>query len=366
MLKYKLWLHGIEGIGAVAIRKIMDTGATPADLFQFRDQTIENMSFLTTLQRQKLIEAKKIDPDSCLEALQKSGMHFVTWDEAVYPARLLQLKDAPYGLYYLGNLPQNDTPLVGIVGARNCTPYGKHAAEDLSEVLTAHGIGIVSGMARGIDGFAHQGALRAGGNSYAFLGCGADVCYPRENRNIYEKLQQNGGIISEYPPGTQPLGQHFPMRNRLISGISDALLVIEARQKSGSLITVDFALEQGKEVFVLPGPVDSDLSKGPNLLIRQGASIICGVTELLEDLQSIGITIAEKPEIAPQKVKNQEKYNLENEELIVYSEITLRPKSVEMIEKSTGLAIERIRAALVELTLSGRIEEMGVGQYIRK
>lgn len=188
-----------------------------------------------------------------------------------YPRRLKDLPGMPERLYVSGELPRDELPSLAIVGARNCSAYGKNMAYEYARVLQKAGVQIISGMARGVDGAAHAGALADGGKSYAVLGCGVDICYPSSNRTIYEKMKLQGGIISEYEPGSDPLAWHFPMRNRLISGLADGVLVIEAKKKSGSLITADQALEQGKAVFALPGRVGDLLSEGCNRLIYQGA-----------------------------------------------------------------------------------------------
>lgn len=188
-----------------------------------------------------------------------------------YPRRLKNLEGMPEKLYVSGELPGDHLPSIAIVGARNCSTYGKNMAFEYARILRQEGIQIISGMARGIDGAAHAGALAGGGKSYAVLGCGVDICYPSSNRRIYEEMKLRGGLLSEYEPGSEPLAWHFPLRNRLISGLADAVLVIEAKDKSGSLITADQALEQGRTVFALPGRVGDLLSVGCNRLIYQGA-----------------------------------------------------------------------------------------------
>ena len=203
-----------------------------------------------------------------------------------YPERLKELPFMPKVLYYRGELP-DDGPAAAIVGARRCTPYGRHQAAYFAQVLAANGVRIISGMALGIDEAAQRAALEAGGLSFAVLGSGADICYPPSNRDLYDKLLKQGGILSEFEPGEKPLPWHFPVRNRVISGLSDVVIVIEARPDSGSLITADLALEQGRSVYALPGRVTDAYSEGCNALIAQGASAALSPQMILDELKSL-------------------------------------------------------------------------------
>ncbi len=204
-----------------------------------------------------------------------------------YPERLREIPRPPKGLYILGELPDERMPTVAVIGARDCSEYGRHVASVLGAALGRSGVQVVSGMARGIDGIGQEAALDAGGKAYAVLGSGVDVCYPAQNRPLYEKLRTGGGILSEYPPGTPPLPGYFPARNRIVSGLADAVVVVEAREKSGTLITVDMALEQGREVYVVPGRVTDPLSKGCNRLMKLGAGILLNTEELVEEVRGI-------------------------------------------------------------------------------
>ena len=216
---------------------------------------------------------------------------------------------------------------------------------------------IISGMARGIDGAAHRGALNVSGRTFAVLGCGVNICYPKEHRGLYQDIQKNGGILSEYPPGMPPLANHFPARNRIISGLSDVILIMEAKQKSGSLITADMALEQGKDIYALPGPINSELSKGCNALIKQGAGILLGVEDILEEL-SIKIG---KNSLNCQKNKKI----LESKDKIVYSKLGLFPMGREELLQSTGFAPQELAGILLSLELGGHIKEISKNYYIR-
>lgn len=204
------------------------------------------------------------------ELIKRDILHITKKDEG-YPMHLKELSGSPAELYYIGSLPDDNIPSVAIIGARNCSGYGRQMAREFAREIAAAGIQVISGMARGIDGMAQQAAVSVGGKSYAVLGCGVDICYPKENKELYVKLMDSGGIISEYPPGIPARAEHFPLRNRIISGLADALLVIEARERSGTLITANMALEQGREIYALPGRVTDSLSYGCNRLIYDGA-----------------------------------------------------------------------------------------------
>lgn len=230
----------------------------------------------------QLMDARKREPDRILEELCKNKISFSCILEKEFPVRLRTIPDPPFGIYYKGSLPADGEPAAGVIGARLASGYGKEQARRFAWRLGKEAVSIVSGMARGIDGIAQTAALDAGGKSFAVLGCGVDICYPKENRDLYDRLLEHGGIISEYPPGTPPESKLFPPRNRIISGLSDLVLVIEARKKSGTLITVDMALEQGKEVYALPGRVSDSLSDGCNRLIRQGAGAATCPEDILE------------------------------------------------------------------------------------
>ena len=242
---------------------------------------------------QLLLRARKKDPSEIEENLFHAGIGFSCILEESFPDRLRTIPDPPFGLYWRGELPESGStgPCAAVIGARLASGYGRAQARRFGRGLAQRGITVISGMARGIDGIAQSAALEAGGKSYAVLGCGVDLCYPEENRRLYELLLQRGGLVSEYPPGTPPDARNFPQRNRIISGLSDLVLVIEARRRSGTLITVDMALEQGREVFAVPGRVSDALSDGCNCLIRQGA----GAATCPKDIAEFFFGVEESP-----------------------------------------------------------------------
>lgn len=285
---------------------------------------------------------------------QRDGIQYIQQNHAAYPQKLLCYKGMPKGLYVLGKLPDKTRKSVAIVGARRSSAYGNQIAKSFAKELAGAGVQIISGMAWGIDGKAHEGALEGGGDTYAVLGCGVDICYPSGHRKIYEAMIQRGGILSEQPPGMPPIAGHFPARNRIISGLSDLVLVVEAKERSGSLITADLALEQGKDVFAVPGRIGDEMSKGCLNLIKQGAGLADSPLVLLE---ALGI----KRNVSEKSVK----IVLEKNEDIVYSWIRLQPVSLEELVKKTGFCSREVLFALVGLELKGCIREMQKNQYVR-
>lgn len=285
---------------------------------------------------------------------------FCKTQDPEYPERLRQLENVPGQLYGYGRLPSDDLPSLAVVGARNCSVYGKNMAYEFSRVLGGMGIQIVSGMAVGVDSAAHEGALAAGAGTFAVLGCGADVCYPASGRRLYERLKREGGVWSEFPWGDKPLSWHFPKRNGLISGLSDAVLVVEARQKSGSLITVDRALEQGRTVFAVPGRVGDPLSEGCHRLIAQGAVIAWSPEAILEEMG----WSRENPKKTAAKGENPG-LGLATADKLVYSCLDLDPKTLGQIQQETGLSMGELAGALLHLQLAGAAKEVWKNSYVR-
>lgn len=288
--------------------------------------------------------------------LRQKGIRFVSREHPDFPGRLLDIPDSPGGLFVKGRLP-GEGAAVALVGARDCSAYGRNTALWFGRELAASGVQIISGMARGIDGQGQRGALQGGGETFAVLGSGVDVCYPVQNRELYLRLEKEGGLLSESPPGTPPLKHLFPLRNRLISGLSDAVLVIEAREKSGSLITADFALEQGKDVYAVPGRLQEALSGGCHNLIRQGAGLAVSPKQLLEDLQLF-------PENRSLK-KEKSKMALESSENLVYSCLSLQAVNLDAVCSETQLPPQEVSGILTRLVLKGYVREIYKNYYTR-
>lgn len=271
-----------------------------------------------------------------------------------FPERLREIPESPGCIYLKGRLPDPVEMTVGIIGARDGTEYGKMVARTLAKELSEYGISIISGMAYGIDTAAHEGALLGGGKTYAVLGCGVDICYPAINKKIYSKIQEEGGIISEYPEGSPPLPHHFVARNRLIAGLSDILIVVEAKERSGTFITVDRALEQGKQVFVVPGRITDPLSRGCNKLLMEGASLCLSK----EDILSCFSIEAGKD--------NEKKPNLKGEEKRIYNALDLEGKHIDALYKELEIPLQSLYSVLVKMEIEGYCECFSSSYYRKK
>ncbi len=292
-------------------------------------------------------------------------IRYITGFEKEFPNKLKGIKGAPAGIYVRGRLPDENKKSVAIVGSRQCSMYGAKVAEYFAAALAANGVQIISGMARGIDGISQKAALSAGGNTFAVLGCGADVIYPESNQDLYEEILSNGGIISEQPPGTAPLGKYFAERNRIISALCDVLLVVEARIKSGTGITVRYALEQGRDVFVIPGRINDPMSAGTNKLISEGALVALNPDCILRELL--------KSETQPKKIsktvggkKQSVNVKLSGNEKTIYSLLDMYPKKTDEFMAQSGLDLKSVHDAILQLRLKGLAEECGKNNYIRK
>lgn len=285
MLPYYYWLCRVGDIGIKHYVKMQSYFSSPRDLFEASVSKLNESKVFTETQKARILEARKnYDVKNEYLKLAEKGIRIIVRESGEYPERLKEIPNSPIALFIKGNFPQKEVPLVSIIGARECSFYGMQVATRLGELFAENGICVVSGMARGIDSIAQESCVRAGGSSIAVLGGGVDVIYPKESASLYNTLSKRGAIISEYPPGTEPQKPFFALRNRIISGISDVVCVIEAREKSGTMITVDAALEQGREVYALPGKITDVTSRGCNELIRQGAGVISNLESFVSDI----------------------------------------------------------------------------------
>lgn len=313
----------------------------------------ELKQLLSDKKADKIIQARNNwDVEEEYNKLKKSGISFICIKHPFYPEKLAEIEDAPFSLYFYGRLPEKAAPSVAVIGARQCSEYGRYMAGLCGEELAREGVEVISGMARGIDGIGQNAALRAGGRAYAVLGCGVDICYPMENRHIYEQMKSRGGILSEYLPGVQPKPQLFPPRNRIISGLSDVVVIIEAKEKSGTLITADMALEQGKEVYVLPGRTTDCLSEGCNRLIKQGAGIMLSIQEMLEET---GLCRRER---------KQKKGMVKKEEGLLCC-LDFYAKSIERLQEESGMEYRELLCGLMRLCMEGKARQVSSGYYER-
>lgn len=282
---------------------------------------------------------------------------YITPFDEEYPDKLRNIDNSPEGIYIKGSLPNKDAPCVAIVGSRVCSEYGKAMAKEFAKELAKNNVSIISGMARGIDGIAQEAAINAGGKSYGILGCGIDVVYPISNKRLYERVVEKGGLITEYPPGREPLPHQFPQRNRIISALSDIVLVIEAKKRSGTSITVSRALEQGKDIFAVPGRLYDACSEGCNELISQGAGIAISPDIILK---ALGVDSNRQDSNAfrvPKLTKNEKK---------VLSVISFSPVSIDYIQNTTEISLQELFEILFNLQLKEIIIDLGQGNYIKK
>ena len=354
------FLSGVQGLGSVSILKLYNQFKDLRKIMSLSPRELTDTSKLSDTQAMNLVnEYSKINSRyEEYEMLLKSNIKYICYEDDIYPSRLRNISDPPAVLFVLGELPPENIPAVSIVGARAATSYGLSVAEYFGEVLAEQGIGIISGLAHGIDEAAHRGALNCRtGKTYAVLGGGVNIVYPRENIYLYYKIIENecGGIISEMLPGTNALSRNFPMRNRIISGLSDLVIIVEAREKSGSLITADLALEQGKDIMAIPGRITDPMSKGCNMLINAGARMANSPDDVMEILN---MTIHHKVS-SPAK-----KYNsLAKNEKIVYSTLDSSPKHLEEIVYQTGLPLTEVISILVELEIKGFASQISSNYY---
>ncbi|MGD0152194.1 MAG: DNA-processing protein DprA [Thermacetogeniaceae bacterium] len=291
---------------------------------------------------------KYADPVKTYEDLAASGVGVVMLGDPEYPQGLAEIADPPAMLYVKGKLPAPALPLLAVVGARQATPYGMAMARELAQGLAEHGWGVVSGMARGVDTAAHAGALAGNGYTLAVFGCGVNVCYPRENERLRDRIQTQGGLVSEFPPSASPIARNFPIRNRIISGCSLGVLVVEAGIKSGALITAYMALEQSRDVFAVPGSVTSDRSRGTNGLIKQGAKLVETIEDVLVEypyLQTVKQGRRDAQEKPPEK--------LSGDEGVVLRKLSLDPVHIDQLAESTGLTVSIVGGLLTMLEIKG-------------
>lgn len=285
-MEYWIWLSRIEGISNKILVELLNKYKSPEVLWNKTKEELIEIG-VKEIYAEKIIDnSYRKNLDKYLKYMEKNNIEIISLYDTYYPDKLKVIYDSPIVLYVKGNKKILNNKSVAIIGCRLPTTYGKNIAKNMSYNLSANNINIISGLARGIDTCSHIGCLKANGKTIAVVGCGLDRVYPEENKLLFENIIKSGGaIVSEYVIGTKPLAKNFPRRNRIISGLSNGVIVIEAKEKSGTLITADFALEQGKEVYAVPGNITSINSYGTNELIKQGAKVATNVQDILEDLK---------------------------------------------------------------------------------
>lgn len=357
-MKYKYWISNIDGIGNQKLKLIYDNNILPSEIYEEPQILKDRIYGISDNDIDIITKSKALwNVDEKWGEFHEKSINFVAIDMPEYPDKLRNIHNPPYCLYYIGKLPEKNRKSVGIVGARGRSCYGSEVARKISGELAKYNIDIISGMAKGIDADSHVGALDVHGDTYAVLGCGVDICYPASNKYIYNRIMDCGGIISEYPPQSAPKQQHFPARNRIISGLSDYIVVIEAREKSGSLITADYAMEQGKDVYAVPGRITDSLSGGCNKLIKQGAGVINNIEEFIKD-------IIEEDDFHYSQIDFR-KNLLEKDELLVYSLLDFRAIGLSELMDKLPMELYEIINIMDRLCNKGFVREAYPNFYIR-
>ncbi len=352
--EYNVWACTIPGIGNETIKKIGTVVENGEDLY-FNTKEVLKVPGITGEQYETIEHSKKkFQPEKWEERLLQTGVMHCTFFSPEYPDSLRYILNPPRILYYKGRLPDPTHKKMAVIGARDCSPYGRQMAWKMAKEAALLGVEVISGLARGIDSYGHRGALDAGGITHGILGNGPDVIYPKENKDIYGEILKKGSVISEYYPGTPSLAKHFPMRNRMISGLSDLILVVEAKKKSGSLITVSYALEQGKEVAAIPGRIQDLLSGGCNELIRQGATMISDEKDLFD---ALGMSFKKRVKIRKETLTPEERNVFENLGTEMVNVTALK----ERLDPS--LPMSHLMKILVSLEKKEMIQEVGRGYY---
>ncbi len=356
--KLKFWIgfNRTQGIGPVRLRALLDRfgdierawNATPAEL---RSCGLDRKSVAALLENRR-----SLDLDRAVARVERGGIQVLTWGDSEYPDRLREIPAPPPVLYVKGRYVEADRWAVALVGTRQPTPYGRAVAQELGASLATAGVTVISGLARGVDGLAHGAALDSGGRTIAVFGSGLDRVYPPEHRRLADAIGQAGVLMSDYPLGTAPEPGNFPPRNRIISGLSLAVVVIEAGERSGALITAGFAADQGRETFALPGPITSPASAGTNRLIRDGATPLLSVDDVLE---SLDLEVAARRE-AMRKALPQDPV-----ERSVLGALSAHPTHVDEIRAELSLPAAKVAASLALLELKGLAMSVGGMRYVR-
>jgi len=387
MLKFWLWLTNVPGLTNQTRLALLRHFGTPEDIF-YADPGEILLTEGITREQAALLENHKLDTaERILADCQRLDHHILTIQDAAYPNRLKNIYDPPCLLYWKGRMPAFDEEAaVAVVGTRSCTPYGVSCAEKLGYGLTHGGGLVVSGLAKGVDAAATRGALRAGGMTAAVVGGGLDVHYPYENRYLYEDVAAAGMLISEYPPGTEPAARHFPARNRILSGLCVATLVVEAPERSGALITAETALEQGRDVFAVPGPIDAENSVGCNRLIRDGAALVCDAADILREYEArfpekiypeegreqpktLGYQARQVPPpkpVAPTLDLSKSDLSLTDDQIALLRILSdEEPAQVDDLIEESGIPTRRVLSALTVLEIENLVVQHSGKRYTR-
>lgn len=353
--RYWIGFNLVKGIGAVRLQALLNHFGDLALAWQAPADALQAAGLSLRLAERVIQIRAGVNLDKILAQIAAQGIGIITWEDELYPPRLKEIDQPPPVLYVRGNLTTDDTWAVAVVGTRRVSAYGRQVTEELAAFLAVNGVTVVSGLARGVDAIAHQSALKNGGRTIAVLGCGVDRIYPPEHKPLAEKVIANGALISDYAPGTPPDASNFPPRNRIISGLAMATVVVEAGETSGALITAQFAVDQGREVFAVPGNILAPQSKGTNRLIAQGAHPMLSARDLL-DVLNLG-RVTEQRSVRRALPGDEFETKLMNV-------LTHEPLHLDDIRNLTGLPIERVSATLVMMELKGLVRQVGGNNYV--
>lgn len=353
--KYWIGFNLIKGIGAVRMQGLVSYFGDMEVAWNADSDSLAEAGLGAKVIERVLAARETVSLDKVWEKIESQGIKILTWGDEEYPARLKEIDQPPPVLYIRGEYLPDDLFAVAIVGTRKVTPYGRQVTEEIASFLAANNMTVISGLARGVDAIAHQTALKAGGRTIGILGSGVDKIYPPEHRGLAEQMMERGAIISDYAVGTPPDASNFPPRNRIISGLSLAVVVIEAAETSGALITADFAAEQGREVFAVPGSILAPQSKGTNRLIQKGALPLLTPADLMQalDLTRVGAQKSAR-KILP----------ADETEARVLSVLSSEPLHVDEIRNQADLPIEKISATLALMELKGMVRQVGGMNYV--
>lgn len=354
--KYWVGLNLVKGIGAVRFSSLLDYFGDAETAWNASRANLRDAGLPAKIIEAFLSTRSDIVLDRLWENIANQNITVLTWDDETYPRRLKEINQPPPVIYVRGSLIIEDEWSIAVVGTRRVSPYGRQAAEDVASGLARNGLTVVSGLARGIDAIAHQTALKSGGRTIAVLGSGVDRIYPPEHRRLAAQIIEQGAVISDYPPGTPPEGINFPPRNRIISGLSLAVAIIEAGERSGALITASFAADQGRDVFALPGSIFSPQSAGTNRLIDAGAFPLLNIKSILDVLN---LTLVHEKQTASRMLPVNE---IEASLLDVLSH---DPQHVDDIRNRSDLPIEKVTASLTLMELKGLVRQVGGMKYVR-
>lgn len=353
----------IPGLGGTVVRGLLQHFGDPGTIFEASLSDLMDVGGVRKEIARKIVDKEFLwDPDEEWRKVESCGARVIAFHDSGYPRYLKELRYPPIVLYGKGSDIPSDDNLIAVVGSRNPTHYGLNAAERIGMGLAMRGVGVVSGMARGIDAAAHWGCLRAGGFPIAVLGTGIDVVYPASNRKLWEQVVQHGLVVTEFPMGTPPEPRNFPIRNRIISGLSRGVVVVEASKKSGSLITATFALDQGRDVFAVPGSIDSFKSTGTHMLIKQGAKLVENADDILEEFEAVsqpasGDPISGVSPELPSDVDPRERRVLE-----IVGEY---PVHIDHIVRMAEMSAGEVLAILLKLELRGIIRQLPGKLFVR-